>query len=197
MRNLTSDSVLRLDGLRGAAGSEFELRGPFPSKAYGRIMDSTNKMLDAFHAMNMVIQKDLNASEGEALLLKFTADERAQLCARISHLFTGRYHLTSPPDFLLIIFAVLASSLKLEYPMNDAMPSTSNARDRLLAKIFKYRKNSASTEENGISIAKDEDYEMLYAYILVTGQLAEEIEKVEKEVEDLFGVMDEDLLKLQ
>jgi hypothetical protein len=38
---------------------------------------------------------------------------------------------------------------------------------------------------------------MLYAYILVTGQLAEEIGKVEREVEELFGVMDEELLKLQ
>jgi hypothetical protein len=45
--------------------------------------------------------------------------------------------------------------------------------------------------------AKDEDYEMLYAYTLVTGQLAEEIKKVEKEVEDLFGVIDEDLFELQ
>lgn len=52
-------------------------------------MDSTNKMLDAFHAMNVVIQKDLHASEGETLLLKYTAEERADLCSRISHLFQG------------------------------------------------------------------------------------------------------------
>jgi hypothetical protein len=59
---------------------------------------------------------------------------------------------------------VLASSLKLEFPLNDALPSTSNARDRLLAKIFHYRKNSASgNEEDDVSGAKDEDYEMLYA----------------------------------
>ena len=83
--------VLRLDSLRTAAASEFELRGPFPSKAYERIMESTNKMLDAFHAMNVVIQKDLTASEGETILLKYTADERAQLCSRISHLFQGKH----------------------------------------------------------------------------------------------------------
>jgi hypothetical protein len=52
-------------------------------------MESTSKMLDAFHAMNVVIQKDMNASEGEAELLKYTADERSQLCARISHLLQG------------------------------------------------------------------------------------------------------------
>ena len=78
-----------LDALRGAALSEFELRGPFPVKEYGRIMEATNKMLDAFHAMNVVIQKDVNASDGEADLLKYTADERAELCARISHIFSG------------------------------------------------------------------------------------------------------------
>ena len=148
-------------------------------------MEATNKMLDAFHAMNVVIQKDLTASEGEAALLKYTADERAQLCARISHLFQ-----------------VMASSLKLEYPLNDALPSTINARDRLLAKIFQYRKSTASeTEEGGVAeenpVAKDEDYEMLYAYTLVTGQLAEEIKRVEKEVEELFGVLDEESLVLQ
>ena len=48
-----------------------------------------------------------------------------------------------------------------------------------------------------VVVAKDEDYEMLYAYTLVTGQLAEEIKKVEKELEDLFGVVDEDLFELQ
>jgi hypothetical protein len=37
----------------------------------------------------------------------------------------------------------------------------------------------------------------LYAYTLVTGQLAEEIRKVEREVEELFGVLDEDMLMLQ
>lgn len=171
--------VLRLDGLRASAASEFELRGPFPMKAYGRIMESTTKLLDAFHAMN-VIMSDSEASEGEKALLKYTANERAELSSRISHLFQ-----------------VLASSLKLEYPMNDAAPSADSPRDRLLAKIFQYRKLVATSEDPSLVIAKDADYELLYAYVLVTGQLAEEIKKVEKEVEDLFGVMDEDLLKLQ
>jgi hypothetical protein len=57
-------------------------------------MESTNKMLDAFHAMNVVIQKDPHASDGEAVLLRYTAEERAQLCARISHLFHGTLALS-------------------------------------------------------------------------------------------------------
>ena len=78
-----------LENLQASAKSEFELKGPFPEKQYGRILKSTARILDAFHAMNIVILKDLNASKGEAALLKATARERAQLCSRISHLFSG------------------------------------------------------------------------------------------------------------
>ncbi|KAF7920641.1 hypothetical protein BELL_0293g00090 [Botrytis elliptica] len=207
--------IFVLDKLRSSATSEFELRGPFPSATYGRIVEATTKMLDAFHAMNVVIQKNAEASEGEALLLKFTEDERAQLCARISHLFQ-----------------VMASSMKLEYPLlTDGLPSTAHSRDRLLAKIFQYRKNMSisnrrsnedeptqvNDEDDGLSSSgglelqgagvqrrssqgitvKDEDYEILYAFILVTGQLAEEIGKVQREVEVLFGVLDEGVLELR
>ena len=53
-------------------------------------------MLDAFHAMNVVIQKDLKASEGEAAILNYTVDERTQLSARISHLFQGELPKSHP-----------------------------------------------------------------------------------------------------
>ncbi|POS84158.1 hypothetical protein EPUL_004266, partial [Erysiphe pulchra] len=150
--------LLRLENLRNSAGSELELRGPFPAKEFGHIIDSTTKMLDAFHAMNIIIRTDLVVTEGEKCLLQYTADERAQLCLIISHLYQ-----------------VLASSLKLEYPINDPLPSITKSRDRLLAKIFQYRKDSTDTQSNSKLVPKDEDYELLYAYILVTGQLAEEI----------------------
>lgn len=49
--------------------------------------------------------------------------------------------------------------MKLEFPLNDALPSTDHARDRLLAKIFKYRH-----DEKVASDTTDEDYALLYAY---------------------------------
>jgi hypothetical protein len=164
-----------LEKMLDSAKSEFELKGPFPDKVYGRILKSTGRMLDAFHAMNVVILKDLVGKKGELELLKATTRERAQLCSRISHLFS-----------------VLASSMKLEYPLNDALPNTEHTRDRLLARIFAYRKDEAAA--NGTT---DEDFGLLYAYALVTGQLSQEIKEVLREVENLFGVLDEELLKLQ
>ena len=163
--------LARLETLRSAASSEMDLRGPFPNAAYGRILECTGRMLDAFHAMNVVITKD-PASKGEKEILRYTSTERTQLCARISHLFQ-----------------VLASSMKLEYCMTQALPSTEHARDRLLAKIFHYRKEKTGTT--------DEDFALLYAYALVTGQLSTEITRVSQELEKLFGVVNEDALKLQ
>jgi hypothetical protein len=48
--------------------------------------------------------------------------------------------------------------MKLKYPLTDALPSTENARDRLLAKIFEYRRTSTDKELD------DEDFALLYNY---------------------------------
>ena len=80
----------RLENLRGSAASEVDLRGPFQDKAYGRLLESTGAMLDAFHAMNVMIMKNPRATKGESEMLKYTVNERRQLCTRISHLFQGK-----------------------------------------------------------------------------------------------------------
>lgn len=54
---------------------------------------------------------------------------------------------------------VLASSMKLEFPLNEALPSTDHARDRLLAKIFRFRRS-----HQGQSGAIDKDFAIFYAY---------------------------------
>lgn len=49
--------------------------------------------------------------------------------------------------------------MKLAYPLNDVLPNVEHTRDRLLAKVFEFRQTGL-----GKVIAKDEDYELLYAY---------------------------------
>ncbi|PSN64701.1 hypothetical protein BS50DRAFT_576104 [Corynespora cassiicola Philippines] len=164
-----------LDTLRASAVSEFELKGPFPNKSYKAILDATDRMLDSFHAMNVIILRDLKASEGEKEVLKYTKREWMELSSRISHLLS-----------------VMASSMKLEYPLNDVLPNVEHARDRLLAKIFEFRRTGL-----GKVVATDEDYELLYAYALVTAQLAHDLKIVGQEIEKLYGVLNEDDLKLQ
>lgn len=71
------------------------------------------------------------------------------------------------------------------------MPNIEHTRDRLLAKVYEFRKD-VSTKH----IATAEDFEILYVYALVTGQIAREIDEAGKEIDRLFGVVDEDMLKI-
>ena len=81
--------VAQLEALHTAAQSEFSLKQPFPTAAYGTILSRTRRMLDAFQAINLEVMKNLTASEGEAAMLRYTAYERKQLSFRISHLLSG------------------------------------------------------------------------------------------------------------
>lgn len=81
----------RLEALNKSASSEFSLRGPFPTASYSKLLSSTSKMLDSFHALNMLIVKDLKATPGEREILEYTMDETKQLATRISHLFSGKH----------------------------------------------------------------------------------------------------------
>ena len=54
---------------------------------------------------------------------------------------------------------VMASSMRLAYPLNDVLPNVEHTRHRLLAKLFEFRRTGL-----GKVVATDEDYELLYAY---------------------------------
>ncbi|KAF2859514.1 hypothetical protein K470DRAFT_234366 [Piedraia hortae CBS 480.64] len=168
-------SLLNLQTLRKAANSEYGLSGAFPDNRIRRILTITGRMLDAFHVINIVISKNLAYTPGEAAVLRYTRKERAALSARISHLFF-----------------VLASSLKLKYPLSDVLPSIDHTRERLLTKVSEFRHAAEWRDE-----ATEQDYELLYAYVLVTGQLAEDIRSVSIEIETLYGALNEDSFKLE
>ncbi|PTB64238.1 hypothetical protein BBK36DRAFT_1124133 [Trichoderma citrinoviride] len=177
--------VYKLESLRESAKSEFELRGPFPNAAYGRIMHSTKHILDGIYAMRLITQRRDTLSEGESALLEITASERMQLCQRLCH-----------------VFQVLASCVMLEYPLTDAIPTIDRTRDRLLNKIYQYRKehmemNLRNDEDAVQAVTQERDYALLYAYTLVTAQVAAELKKIKKEIEGLFGVLRQDELLLE
>ncbi|KOS20540.1 Uncharacterized protein ESCO_005299 [Escovopsis weberi] len=196
----------RLESLRQAAASEFELRGPFPFEVYGRILRSTNRILDGFYAMSLISQRTGTLTRGETALLAYTAVERAALCDRICH-----------------IFQVLASSIMLEYPLTEAVPSVDSTWDRLVGRIFEFHTESrkfisdgdgdggmAEVKQGGggggygsldaacawaggaVGLADERDYALLYAYALVAGQIADELKVTEREIEGLFGVWNQD-----
>jgi hypothetical protein len=147
-----------LDTLCTSARFEFELKGPFPYKNFKTILDATGRMLDSFHAMSIITLKDVKATEGEKEVLKYTQQEWMEFSYRISHLFSGKPTRVFVLEMQLTS-AVMASSMKLAYPLNDVLPNVEHTRDRLLAKVFEFRRTHL-----GKVMAKDEDYELLYAY---------------------------------
>ncbi|EPS31234.1 hypothetical protein PDE_06189 [Penicillium oxalicum 114-2] len=166
--------LTRLEALLVSARSEFELRSAFPEATYTSIIRCTRRMVNTFNAMNLELMKTETATDGEINLLRYTATERQQLSARISHLLS-----------------VMASSMKLEYPLNDVLPSVEHARDRLLARIYRYR------QDHEVSLlTTEEDSSLLYSYILVTGQFAQEIHQILADIGQLFGVLSEDILHM-
>ncbi|KAF9733107.1 hypothetical protein PMIN01_08790 [Paraphaeosphaeria minitans] len=180
-----------LEALQSSASSEFELKGPFPARTFRVILQATSHMLDSFHAMNVIVLKNLQATEGEKEILKYTKTEWTELSWRISHLFSGKI-ITAGVNLCLQKLIVMASSMKLEYPLNAALPNVERTRDRLLARVFEFRRSGL-----GKKLAKDEDYELLYTYALVTGQLGRDLAIIGQEIEKLYGVLDEEDLRLQ
>lgn len=197
--------AFKLETLRTSAKSEFELRGPFPNKAYSRVLHSTKHILDGFYAMRLIGEHRVSLSAGERALLDFTAAERVLLCQRISH-----------------VFQVLASCLMLEYPLTDVIPTIESNKDRLLGKIYQFRRDHIETQLRGAGAAngdaaaegtaadkarrgsasgatpeqlsvvvEEKDYALVYAYILVTAQVAADLKKVRAEIESLFGVLNQ------
>lgn len=146
-------------------------------------MRSTRHILDGFYAMRLITQRRAGLSDGERALLEFTAAERIRLCQRICH-----------------VFQVLASCIMLEYPLTDAIPTVESNKDRLLGKIYQFRKDNMEAalkgDDNNV-VVEDKDYALLYAYTLVTLQVAAELNKVRNEIEELFGVLHEEATLLQ
>ncbi|KAG8420877.1 hypothetical protein J3458_002800 [Metarhizium acridum] len=181
--------AFKLETLRSSAKSEFELRGPFPDAAYARIMHSTKHILDGFYAMRLLTQRHETVSAGERALLVFTTEERVRLCQRICH-----------------VLQVLASCIMLEYPLTDAIPTIDSTKDQLLGKIYQFRKEHMRSKGDAagddgsrkrMGAVEEKDYALLYAYTLVTAQVAAELKKVRGEIESLFGVLGEDELLLE
>ncbi|KAI5288317.1 hypothetical protein KEM52_001210, partial [Ascosphaera acerosa] len=149
----------------------------FPAETYARLIRRTQSLLDAFQTINVEILKNagVSQSQGQAAMLLYTLPERVQVSSRISHLLT-----------------VLASSMKLEYPLNDVLPNIEHARDRLLARLHRFRRDLSMSRDTA-----DEDYALLYAYTLVTSQINNDIAAITEEVSCLFGLLDEEALRMK
>lgn len=213
----------RLEVFRASALSEFELRGPFPYESTGRIMRCTNRLLDAFYAMSLVTQRRGQLSDGEKALLLFTAKERAMLCDRICHVFQVlasclmlEYPLTDAiPSVVGTRDQLLGKIFQFRKEHSAAMREKAKREAAETAAAIGGEQQQQQQQQPGNGsgggkghsalsgslagqvVVEEQDYALLYAYALVTGQVAEELKVVKTEVEALFGVLNTEALLLQ
>lgn len=86
---------------------------------------------------------------------------------------------------------MLASSIRLAFPLPEHLPSTVRARDRLLAKLFDYRADVRRTAGEA-----DEDFAMVYAYALVTARISEGLDELIRNVGLLYGLLEDEMLEI-
>lgn len=68
-----------------------------------------------------------------------------------------------------------------------------SSRDRLLARLFDYRKTLQEGKKAG---EVDEDFALIYAYVLVTARVSEGLEELIRIMGELYGRLEDEMLEV-
>lgn len=167
-------TMIQLAGLLKDAPNELRLKGPFPLDEYKALVSSTQKILDAFNNITVLMRKYPTPTRGELSMIEYTEPERKELCSRI-----------------FMFFYLTSAALKLGFPLPDKLPSTDHAIDRMLAKLDDYRNHRIV--QDGV---ENEDYVLFYSYILVSLTITEELAKIALTIQILFGTIEEEMFDI-
>ncbi|GEQ70697.1 hypothetical protein JCM33374_g4376 [Metschnikowia sp. JCM 33374] len=171
----TRDLLLECQTLLKQAPVEFRLKGRFPKETYEKLLRGTSVILDAFSNLQLMVEVDQNLHPNEEVVLKYVSSEREELEHRI-----------------FLIFYMVASALALGFPLPTKPASTEHAKDRMLLKLSEFRSKSTFERVN----LKNEDYVLLYSYILVTSTITKELDKIILNIKELLGDITEDIFVL-
>ena len=171
----TRDLLLECQTLVKQAPMEFRLKGRFPKEIYEKLLRETSAILDAFLNLQLMVEVDDSLQPNEETILKYLSSERDELEHRI-----------------FLIFYMVASALALGFPLPTKPASTEHAKDRMLLKLSEFRSKS-SYERVGL---KNEEYVLLYSYILVTSTITKELDRIILNIKELLGDISEDIFVL-
>lgn len=171
----TRDLLLECQTLLKQAPVEFRLKGRFPKEIYEKLLRSTSVILDAFLNLQLMVEVDNSLLPNEEIVLKYVSSERDELEHRI-----------------FLIFYMVASALALGFPLPTKPASTEHAKDRMLLKLSEFRSKSSFERVD----LKNEDYVLLYSYILVTSTITTELDKIILNIKELLGDISEDIFVL-
>lgn len=171
----TRDLLVECQTLLKQAPVEFRLKGRFPKEIYERLLASTSAILDAFLNLQLMIEVDTTVAPKEEYVLEYVANEREELEHRI-----------------FLIFYMVASALALGFPLPNKPASTEHAKDRMLLKLSEIRSKSPGKQIH----LNNEDYVLLYSYILVTTTISKELDTIIHLIKELLGDIFEEIFLL-
>lgn len=171
----TSNLLSECQTLLKQAPLELRLKGSFPKKTYEDLLRSTSNILDAFQNIKLMIEVDPWLSQNEEFVLKYIENEREELEHRI-----------------FLIFYMIASALALGFPLPSKPASTEHARNRMLLKLSEVRSKSMNDDLQ----LSNEDYVLLYSYLLVTSTITKELDQILKLIKKLLGGFSEEIFYL-
>jgi hypothetical protein len=165
------NSIMReLETLLKQAGKEVRLKGKFRGDLYGKLIKSTEKIIESFQNINTMISIEPKLSKMELYVLNYTKQERDE--------FTNR---------IFLIFYMISSCLILGIPMPSKPASIEHSKDRILVKLGEIRKER---------LLNDEDYVLLYSYVLVANSITNELNHILRLLGDLYGLVDEETFQI-
>lgn len=150
---------------------EFRLKGSFPEASYKKLLNSTSTIINAFQNMNLMIQIDPVLNHNEEQVLKYIESERNEFEHRI-----------------FLMFYMIASAMRLGFPIPRKPASTEHAKDRLLYKLSELRDKDVALTNN--------DFILLYSYILVTSEITEQLDVIIEELSEMLGDVSVEVLEL-
>lgn len=171
----TSSLFAECQTLLKQAPLELRLKGRLPTHIYSDLLKSTSNILDAFQNIKLMFEVDPWLTPNEEFVLKFIENEREELEHRI-----------------FLIFYMLASALALGFPLPAKPASTEHARNRMLLKLSEVR----SQRDNGNISLSNEDYVLLYSYLLVTSTITNELDNIFELIKQLLGGFSEEIFYL-
>ncbi|CAI7601380.1 unnamed protein product [Penicillium pancosmium] len=160
----------RLDPMQASARSEIELKEPFPDSAYGSVIRRTRDIVDNFHSMDLILSGLGAPSEGQLSLLQHTTTARQRMSDCIANLLT-------------------TAAVEVGHTFSDFPTNVDRSRDELLAHISRYRQDKRVS-----GTTNDEDYVLLYAYIIMSRQLSNEVIQITTELAHIFPAPEGDLI---
>ena len=170
----TNKILSECETLLKQAPVEFRLKGRFPTQTYAKLIKETSAIIDAFQNLDLLIKADPKLNSNEEYVLKYIEVERGEVEQRI-----------------FLVFYMIASAMKLGFSLPKKFASIEHAKDRMLYKLSEIRQQ----QDNGLELRND-DFILLYSYILVASTISEQLDKMLVDIKDLLGEISEDKFRL-